>query len=87
MAISIARERVQKWGDFQRKDGGASAMSEAEIRSRLLQQGFERLAADARAPGQIKEAAQSDALVLWTDEHIVTVDSSRIDARPERPRQ
>jgi hypothetical protein len=82
MAVCIARERTQKWGDFKRKDGGAAMMSEQEIRSRLEQQGYRRLAADPAIPGRIKEAAINGALVLWTDEHIVTTDSSRIDARP-----
>jgi uncharacterized protein (TIGR02118 family) len=84
MGIAIARERVQKWGDFKRKDGGAATMGEAEIRARLEQQGFRRLAADPEAPARIKAAAQSETLAVWTDEHIVTIDSSRIDARPER---
>jgi uncharacterized protein (TIGR02118 family) len=82
--VGIARERVQKWGDFKRKDGGAATMSEAEIRARLEQQGFRRLAADPEAPARIKAAAQAEALAIWSDEHIVTIDSSRIDARPER---
>jgi hypothetical protein len=31
----------------------------------------------------IKGADEAHLLAVWTDEHLVTIDSSRIDARPE----
>jgi uncharacterized protein (TIGR02118 family) len=80
----IARELTLKWGDFVLRDGGAAELSEEEIRGRLRQQGYKRLAGDAAAPAQIKAAAQKGALLLWTEDRIVTVDLSRIDARPEK---
>jgi uncharacterized protein (TIGR02118 family) len=87
LAIGIARETVQKWDDWTYKDWGASAMSEAEIRDKLKQQRFSRLANDPKAAGQIKDAAQAQALAVWTDEHIVTTDGSRIDERPDGERE
>ena len=59
-------------------------MTEDEIRARLAEQGYAALAADPDAPRNIKEAAERDALAVWTEEHLVTLDKSGIDARPER---
>ena len=59
-------------------------MSEDDIRARLREQGYATLAADPGAPAAIKQAAADEALAVWTDEHLVTIDASRIDARPER---
>lgn len=85
MAVIIARERVQKWDGVSRTDlSGIKALSEDEIRGRLKEDGFAALAADADAPRKIKAAAVSGTLAVWTKEHIVTLDDSHIDARPER---
>jgi hypothetical protein len=59
-------------------------MSEDEIRARLKEQGFAELAADPNGPRTIKAAAASGSLMVWSPEHIVTVDDSHIDARPQR---
>jgi uncharacterized protein (TIGR02118 family) len=83
MGVIIARERVQKWEGRPLKDFGAVGLSENEIRDRLKRENYSALAADPRAPGQIRDAAAAGCLGVWTDEHIVTFDSSRIDARPD----
>jgi uncharacterized protein (TIGR02118 family) len=86
LGVGVARERIQKdpRGGWTPRDWGAKAMSEEEIRARLAEQGYAALAADPGAPRAIKQAAEADALAVWTDEHIVTLDGSAIDARPER---
>lgn len=83
-AIVIARERLQKDDKLGRTDHEATFMSEDEIRARLKQQGYHALAADPDIPHQIKAAAMNGTLAVWTPEHIVTIDATRIDARPER---
>jgi hypothetical protein len=65
-------------------DWGTGAMSVGEIRERLAAQGYEALAADPGAPAAIRAAAAAEALAVWTDEHLVTIDASAIDARPVR---
>jgi uncharacterized protein (TIGR02118 family) len=82
MGVGIARERIQKDASWTPRDWGACAMSEEEIRARLAEQGYDALAADPGAPAAIKRAAEDEALAVWTDEHLVTIDASRIDARP-----
>jgi hypothetical protein len=57
-------------------------MSESDIRDKLRQQGYKSLADDASAAAKIKAADEANLLAVWTDEHIVTIDASRIDARP-----
>ena len=86
MGVGVARERIQKdpAGGWTPNDWGATAMSEDEIRARLAEQGYTALAADPQAAGKIKRAAERDALAVWTDEHLVTIDESRIDVRPEK---
>jgi uncharacterized protein (TIGR02118 family) len=86
LGVGVARERIQKdpRGGWAPRDWGASAMTEQEIRARLAAQGYAALAADPDAPRAIRQAAADDALAVWTDEHIVTVDASGIDARPGR---
>jgi uncharacterized protein (TIGR02118 family) len=84
MGIVYARERVQKWEDRPLKDWGAASLTEDEIGARLQNEGYTGLAADPEAPRKIKAAAASNALAVWTTEHLVTIDASRIDARPER---
>jgi uncharacterized protein (TIGR02118 family) len=84
MGVGVARERVQKDLDWQYHDWGVNALSEDEVRERLQKDGYKRLAADPDAPRQIKDAAAARALAVWTWEHIVTIDSSQIDERPEK---
>jgi uncharacterized protein (TIGR02118 family) len=79
----IARERIQKWEGRPLKDYGVPGLSENDIRDRLRREGFSGLAADPRAPGQIKDASAAGCLAVWTTEHIVTIDESHIDARPD----
>jgi hypothetical protein len=59
-------------------------MSESDIRDKLRQQGYRSLADDTTAAARIKAADEANLLVVWTDEHLVTIDASRIDSRPER---
>jgi hypothetical protein len=64
---------------------GALSMSEDEIRARLRSEGYQALLeADPGAPGKIKAAAAKEQLGVWTPHHLVTLDDSRIDARPAR---
>ena len=48
----------------------------------LKREGYTSLAADPTAPAKIKAAAEAQMLGVWTPEHLVTLDDSRIDARP-----
>jgi len=83
--VIIARERVQKWDGVSRTDlSPVKSMSEDEIRAKLESQGFTSLAADPNGPRTIKSAAEAGALMVWSPEHIVTIDEAHIDARPER---
>jgi len=82
--IVIGREYVQKDENWKPRDYGALSMSEGEIREKLKSLGYASLAADPQAPAKIKAAAQKDQLGVWTEHHLVTLDDSRIDARPER---
>jgi uncharacterized protein (TIGR02118 family) len=84
MGIVIGTEYVQKDDTWKPRDYGALSMSEDEIRERLQREGYKTLAADPTAPAKIKAAAQAEMLGVWTPEHLVTLDASRIDARPER---
>jgi uncharacterized protein (TIGR02118 family) len=84
MGVVVARETVQKWEGVPRKTPGPASMSEDEIRDRLQSQGYRTLASDDAAVRNIKAAAAAGMLAVWTQEHIVTIDASRIDARPER---
>jgi uncharacterized protein (TIGR02118 family) len=84
MGVGVARERIQKDFDWQYNDWGVNALSEDEVRQRLQKDGYKRLAADAGAPAKIKTAAAKKALAVWTWEHLVTIDESGFDERPER---
>jgi hypothetical protein len=84
MCRIYARERIQKLPDVPPKDPGARSLSEAEIEARLRRDGFIALADNPDAIRKIKAAAMSGTLAVWSNEHIVTIDNSRIDARPER---
>jgi uncharacterized protein (TIGR02118 family) len=82
--VVVARETVQKWDYVATTTFDVSDLSEEEIRSHLQRQGYRALAADPKAPGAIKAASAAGLLAVWTDEHLVTIDDTRIDARPER---
>jgi uncharacterized protein (TIGR02118 family) len=82
--VGVARERVQKDLDWSYDDFGAGALDEDGIRARLESEGYAELAADPGAPAKIAAAAAAQRLGIWTDEHLVTFDESRIDARPSR---
>jgi uncharacterized protein (TIGR02118 family) len=83
--IVIGREYVQKDDSWKPRDYGALLMSEDEIRARLESEGYgELLRMDPQAPAKIKAAAQKQQLGVWTEHHLVTLDESRLDARPSR---
>jgi uncharacterized protein (TIGR02118 family) len=82
IGVGIARERIQKDLDWTYNDWGVGAMDVEAVRLRLAEQGYAALAADPDAPARIKAAAAAAALAVWTDEHLVTLDESHIDARP-----
>jgi uncharacterized protein (TIGR02118 family) len=82
--VVVARETVQKWDYVPTTTFDVSDLSEEEIRSHLERQGYRTLATDPKAPGAIRAASEAGLLAVWTDEHLVTIDDLRIDARPER---
>jgi hypothetical protein len=84
LGVGVARERVQKDLDWSYDDWGVGALDEEEVRLRLAEDGYTVLAEDPEAPRAIRAAASRQALAVWTKEHLVTIDDSRIDARPER---
>jgi uncharacterized protein (TIGR02118 family) len=84
MGVGVAREKVQKDHGWKYNDWGVNALSEDEVRQRLQKDSYKRLAAAPDGPRKIKDAAAMRALAVWTWEHIVTIDSSRIDERPEK---
>ena len=84
IGVGVARERIQKDLDWTYNDWGVPAMGEDDVRARLADDGYAALASDPDAPRKIKTAASRQALAVWTREHLVTIDDSRIDARPER---
>jgi uncharacterized protein (TIGR02118 family) len=84
MGIVIGREYVQKDESWKPRDWGSLSMSEDEIRERLNREGYTAVAADPEAPAKIKAAAASSQLGVWTEHHLVTLDDSRIDARPQK---
>jgi uncharacterized protein (TIGR02118 family) len=81
--VIIARETVQKWNFNPTTTFDVSGLTDEEIRSRLQEQGYRSLAAEPAAPEQIRAASRAGLLAVWTPEHLVTIDDSRIDARPE----
>ena len=83
MGVGVARELVQKEIDVPVRRW-AEGMTEDAIRDKLREQGYSDLAADPDGPRKLKTADESGALCVWTWEHIVTIDESAIDARPER---
>ena len=84
LGVGVARERIQKEVDWTYNDWAVNTLSDEHVRRRLAAEGYATLAADPDAPRTIRVAASTQALALWTTEHIVTIDASRIDARPNR---
>jgi uncharacterized protein (TIGR02118 family) len=82
IGVGVARERIQKDFDWTYRDWGVGDLSEDAVRQRLADHGYAELAADPDGPRQIKAAAANRALAVWTDEHLVTIDATRIDTRP-----
>jgi len=83
--IVIGREYVQKDENWKPRDYGALSMTEHEIRARLLREGYTKaLADDPDLPSKIKVAAGKNQLGVWTPEHLVTLDESMVDVRPDR---
>jgi uncharacterized protein (TIGR02118 family) len=83
VGVGVARERVQKDLDWTYNDWGVVAMAPEEITRRLSEQGYASLAANPQAPAILKRAGAAEALAVWTHAHLVTLDESRIDIRPE----
>ena len=83
MGIVIGREYVQKDEGWRPRDWGVLGLDKKQIRERLRQEGYS-LADDPDAPAKIKGAAENNMLGVWTPEHLVTLDDSRIDVRPDR---
>jgi uncharacterized protein (TIGR02118 family) len=82
--IVIGNEYVQKDDSWKPRDYGALTLSEEQVRQRLNEEGYVSIAADPAAPANIKAAAAAGKLGVWTPHHLVTLDESSIDARPER---
>jgi uncharacterized protein (TIGR02118 family) len=84
VGVGVARERIQKDLDWSYNDWGVGALTLEEIAARLAEQGYATLAADPLAPAKLRRAAEREALAVWTHAHLVTLDDSRIDVRPQR---
>jgi uncharacterized protein (TIGR02118 family) len=80
--IGVARECVIKDIGWTYNDWRVGAMYSADIRRQLEDWGYGALAADPDSPRILRNAAERGALAVWTPEHLVTIDQSRIDARP-----
>ena len=88
MGIGVARERIQKDSHWTYNDWGVGLLDEEGIVSRLRAGRFSQLAADpGSASGDQDQAAAADSetLAVWSDEHLVTIDESRIDAPSRGP--
>jgi uncharacterized protein (TIGR02118 family) len=83
MGVVIARERIQKWEGIAPVPLDTSGWTEASVRERLARDGYDALATDPDGPSRILTAGRAGLLAVWTEEHLVTIDASRIDARPE----
>jgi hypothetical protein len=59
-------------------------MTEDQIRQRLKSERYTSLASDPKAPAAILAAAAKEKLGVWTPEHLVTLDDTQLDARPDR---
>jgi uncharacterized protein (TIGR02118 family) len=84
MGIGVARELVQKEIGSEPGLSEVADWKEDRIRRRLQDEGYASLAADPWVPCKIRAAALGGNLAVWTSEHLVTIDASRIDARPGR---
>jgi uncharacterized protein (TIGR02118 family) len=84
IGVGVARERVQKEIGWTYNDWSVGTMDVEEIRQRLSDQGYTALAGDPDGPAKLKAAAARQALAVWTSEHLVTVDETDIDIRPQR---
>jgi uncharacterized protein (TIGR02118 family) len=84
IGVVVCHERVKKEFDWTYSDWGVGALDEDAIRARLRADGYTTLAEDPDAPGKIKKAAANEALVIWNELHLVTIDESQIDERPAR---
>jgi uncharacterized protein (TIGR02118 family) len=82
--VVIGHEYVQKDDSWKPRDYGSLVLNEDQIRERLKSEGYASVAADPQAPAKIKAAAAAGKLGVWTPHHLVTLDQSSIDARPER---
>jgi uncharacterized protein (TIGR02118 family) len=83
MGIGVARELVQKEIGTEPRPSEVADWKEDRIQRRLEDEGYASLAADPSVPCKIRAAALSGNLAVWTSEHLVTIDASRIDARPD----
>jgi uncharacterized protein (TIGR02118 family) len=84
IGVGVARERVQKEIGWTYNDWGVGAMEPEEIRRRLSEEGYTALAGDPDGPAKLKAAAAQQALAVWTPQHLVTIDETDIDVRPQR---
>ena len=82
--IVIGHEYVQKDDSWKPRDYGALGLGDDAIRDRLRSEGYTSLAVDPSVPAKIRAAAEAGKLGVWTPHHLVTLDESNIDARPER---
>lgn len=82
--VVVAPERVQKDTGWVYRDWGVPGMTDEQIRARLRDGGYQALAEDPDVPARLRAAAADRALAVWTDEHLVTIDTSDIDVRPGR---
>jgi uncharacterized protein (TIGR02118 family) len=83
MGVGVARELVQKEIGAEPGLSEVADWKEDRIRRKLEEEGYASLAADPSVPCKIRAAALSGNLAVWTSEHLVTIDASRIDARPD----
>ena len=82
--IVIGTEYIQKDDSWRPRDYGVLAMTEDQVRERLKSEGYTSLASDPKAPATILAAAAKEKLGVWTPEHLVTLDDTQLDARPDR---
>jgi hypothetical protein len=75
---------VQKDENWKPRTYGALELTEAEIRARLLQQGYKSLSADPNAPARILAAARKGQLAVWTEDHVAVFGDHIYDSRPQR---
>lgn len=83
VGVGVARELVQKELDWRYRDFGVGALGREGVAERLAAWGYRRLAADPGAASTLVEAAAHEALAVFTAEHLVTIDGSRLDVRPD----